>query len=444
MYQIEVLPQKVVEPKIVVLKTHLDSNMVRLQVEGFKQDFFKKFGFLKPKANEITLVNSEKYFEPFIVLGGKYSVDYCRKHNFNLEIKKQTREVYIAGQKFEVLSSDIENGPKQVIKLVGEDYAHYEKESFFILDRMRREISPKSFPFAPYDLQLNGASDIDLNLRKIRISVNEVIDLVRSRLAKRPADLAEIIKEIFEITENTIVYKPFFEFTYHNKKTNKYVTVRVNGVSGDRAIYKFENENTGMFLSNSNIETGSDFNNIKETVFVRSSDQLNNKKKSKLLTSDFAKFTNPSGDKKQVFKRSEEIVVLKFPAYVTGEVFLVGDNLIAIVGDMEIPSGTTVNDSLVVKGTLRIGDNCHLLRKAKVLGDILIGVDTVIEGDIVSGGNVIIGSNSVVAGWVKASGRIEINENVVIGKKLKENLDLPKDSFDLQTIANFGKENVLV
>jgi hypothetical protein len=32
----------------------------------------------------------------------------------------------------------------------------------------------------------------------------------------------------------------------------------------------------------------------------------------------------------------------------------------------------------------------------------------------------------------------------VIGKKLKENLDLPKDSFDLQTIANFGKENVLV
>jgi UDP-3-O-[3-hydroxymyristoyl] glucosamine N-acyltransferase len=122
----------------------------------------------------------------------------------------------------------------------------------------------------------------------------------------------------------------------------------------------------------------------------------------------------------------------------------VGDNLTAVVGDMEIPSGTTVNDVLVVKGKLRIGDNCRLFRKVKVLGDVSVGIGTVVEGDIVSGGSVVIGSSSVVGGSVKAAGRIEISKNVVIGKNLKENLDLPKDSFNLQAIVNLGKEEILV
>ena len=75
---------------------------------------------------------------------------------------------------------------------------------------------------------------------------------------------------------------------------------------------------------------------------------------------------------------------------------------------------------------------------------VSVGINTVVDGDIVSGGNVVIGSSSVVGGSVKAAGRVAISTNVVVGKKLKENLDLPKDSFDLQTIVNLGKEEVLV
>lgn len=443
MYEMEVLPQKVVEPRIVVLKTRLDYDTVRLQVEGSKRNFFKKLGFLKPKANQIVLINSEKYYEPYIIVGGKYSLDYCRKHTFSVEIKNQTREVYLAGQKFKVISSKSGKQLKQVIKLEGEDYAHYEKESFFVLDRMRREISPKNFSFAPYDMKLNGTSDIDLNLRKVRISINEIIELVRSRIANRPSDLAEIIKEFFEITENSIVYRPFFEFTFHNTKANNFTTLRVDGISGEQFIYKFENENTQMFLSNSNIETGVNLDNIKKTVFPKESDQLNNKNKSKKMGSNIEGTVKHSASNPQSKKTSDEINALKFPAFVAGEVFLVGDNLTAIVGDMEIPTGTTINDTLVVKGNLKIGDNCRLFRKVKVLGDVLVGLNTVIDGDIISGGNVIIGVGSIVGGSIKVSGKIKIDENVVVGKKLKENLDLPKDAFDLQTIAKINNEKVL-
>jgi acetyltransferase-like isoleucine patch superfamily enzyme len=440
----EILPQKVVDPRIVVLKTRLDSNKIRLQVEESKQNFFRKYGFLKPKTEKIKLINYEKYYEPYIVIGGRYSLDYCRKHDFNVEVKKHIRKIFIAGQKFEVLSSGSENHPKQVIKIVGEDYAQYKTESFFVLDRMRREISPNCFSFAPYDIELEGANEFDLNFRKVRISIDEIIDLVRLRIAKRPADFAEIIKEIFEITENSIVYRPFFEFTFHHIKAKKFVTVRIDGISGEQVIYKLKNENTNSFLSNSNIETGSNLINIKKTVFLTGENQQKNFKKIVKTESNFLKPTDPYRKPKKLSSNSDEITSLKFPAYVTGEIFLVGNNLTAVVGDMEIPSGITVTDTLVVKGKLQIGDNCHLLSKVKVLGDVVIGEKTFIESDVVSGSNVLIGSNSGVGGYVKASGKVEIGENVIIGKKLTENLDLPRDSFDLQAIFNPQNDDILV
>ncbi|TRO47781.1 hypothetical protein E2P47_03940 [Candidatus Bathyarchaeota archaeon] len=444
MYEIEVLPQKVVEPRVVVLKTRLDFNTIRLQIDELKRNFYSKIGFLKPNNKDIKIVNSEKYYEPYIIVGGKYSLDYCRKHNFDLEIKQPTQEIYIAGKKFKVLNSKTENSAKQIIKLVGEDYAHFSKKSFFILDRMRREISPKKFSFAPYDMQLSIDPKTNLSLRKIRITTDEVINLVRSRIAKRPPDLAEIIKEVFEVTENTIVYRPFFEFTLHNIKSNKFVTVRVDGISGDRVTYRFENEKTEIFLGNSNIENISNSEDIKKIVFFDAFDQKKINEKSRNIESNFMKSVEVSGDQKKRAYNSDEITALKFPAFITGEIFLVGDNLTAVVGDMEIPSGTTVTDTLVIKGMLKIGDKCHLLSKVKVLGDVWVGTNTFIEGDVVSGSNVIIGSNSGVGGYVKASGKVEIGENVVIGKKLKENLNLPRDSFDLQSIASLGTEEVLV
>jgi len=98
----------------------------------------------------------------------------------------------------------------------------------------------------------------------------------------------------------------------------------------------------------------------------------------------------------------------------------------------------------VVKGKLKIGDKCRLSRNVKALGDVAVGIATLINGDIVSGGNVVIGSNSVVGGRVRAAGAIEIGEKVVVGKKLDPNSDLPKESFDLKMIVDYEKEKALV
>lgn len=444
MPEIEVLPQKIVDTKTVVLKTRLDSNMVRLQAEELKRNFFAKLVFFKPKAEEIQLVGYEKYYEPYIVIGGKYALDYCRKHAFAIEIEKPIHEVFIAGRKFEPVASKSGENPEQMIHLKGEEYAHYEKETFFVLDRFRREISPESFSYAPYEVQSEGVADDNLNLRRISVSADEIIELLRSKIAKRPPDLAEIIRETFEINENTIVYRPFFEFTFQNTKTSKQVTFRVDGVSGEKVLYKFDVRNTRMFRSHLSLDSHAVFNTSKANLFSADSKQPSRSQSSNLPEKNLSKPRKNSDFQPPKVETSDGNVTLKFPANVGGEVLVVGDNVTAVVGDLEIPSGATVNDTLVVKGNLKIGDKCRLSRKAKALGDVTVGNDTVIDGDIVSGGNVVIGVNSVVGGRVRAAGRIKISEKVTVGKELYPNLNLPKESFDLKMIVDHEKEKTLV
>src|SRR5690606_8643578 len=100
-------------------------------------------------------------------------------------------------------------------------HSHYENESYVILDRMLQEVSPDNLFFAPFEGDLENGPAIDFDLRKPQISLEEEITFLRSRVAKRPPDVAEIIREIFEINERTIIYSPVYELTYKNIKNGK-------------------------------------------------------------------------------------------------------------------------------------------------------------------------------------------------------------------------------
>ena len=431
-----------VDTKTIVLKTRFDSKMAHLQAEELKQSFFVKLRFFKPKAEEIQLVGYEKYYEPYIVIGGKYSLDYCKKHNFSIEVQKTTREIFIDGRKFEPVASKSGKKLDQMIQLEGEEHAHYERETFFVLDRLRREISPERFSFAPYEVETEGTTGINYNLRKIRVSTNEIIDFLRSKIAKRPLDLVHIMREKFEIRQNMIVYRPFFEFTFHNTKTKEYAQLQMDGISGEKILFKFDSRNTRMFRENSNLTNS--YNTTEAKLFSSNFKQKVNNQDFILSETIMSEPNNISESPSQEEPSSVGDVTLKFPANVSGEIFVVGDNVTAVVGDLEIPNGATVNDTLVVKGNLNIGDKCSLSRRVKVLGNVKVGIDTVINGDIISGGNVAIGSNSIIGGCIRAVGKVEFGNRVQVGRDPTPQSNRIKKPFDLKTIVDFEKEKASV
>jgi NDP-sugar pyrophosphorylase family protein len=115
---------------------------------------------------------------------------------------------------------------------------------------------------------------------------------------------------------------------------------------------------------------------------------------------------------------TEETMILGFPARITGEVSTVGENVTAVVGDIEVPPGTIVNKTLVVKGTLRIGDHCKVRGKLKALKSIIVGADTIVDGDVISGDNVLAGSGVLITGRLQAGGYIRIGEQATIKRGL--------------------------
>jgi hypothetical protein len=247
MAEIEILPQKIVDTRKVILKSKFDSSKVKIQGEKLKTSFFAKFGFLKPKPKDVLLVAFSKYYEPYIVIGGKYSIDYCKRHDYALKVEDRTQALFIDGKRLkpEPLSG---RGNDRVIKLVGEEHSHYENETYVVLDRMLQEVSAENLFLAPSESDLENQQSFGLDLRKPQISLEEEIAILRSRIAKRPADVAEIIRENFEINERTTIYSPFYELTFKNLKNGKKVTAIVNGVTGGVVVGKFEKSSVKLDL----------------------------------------------------------------------------------------------------------------------------------------------------------------------------------------------------
>jgi len=108
-----------------------------------------------------------------------------------------------------------------------------------------------------------------------------------------------------------------------------------------------------------------------------------------------------------------------FPMKVKGDVFYVGDGVTSVVGDAEIPAGTMVDETLVVKGNFKVGEGCKLLKNIKALRDIEIGANTMVEGNVISGGKITVGSNCILHGSIESDGDTEIDQNVIIEGSLR-------------------------
>lgn len=236
MAETEILPQKIVDTRTIILKSRLNSKNVKLLGDKLKTGFFSRFGFLKPRPKDVLLVAFSKYYEPYILIGGKYSIDYCKRHNYALKVEDETQAIFIDGKKLKPEPLSPRDRDK-VINLVGEEHSHYENETYIILDRLLQEVPPEKLFFAPFESELESS---DFDLRKPKISLDEEITFFRSKIAKRPPDVAEIVREIFEINERLIIYNPVYELTYKNIKNGKNVTALINGITGGLMLGKFE------------------------------------------------------------------------------------------------------------------------------------------------------------------------------------------------------------
>jgi hypothetical protein len=386
--------------KTIVLKPRLDQAIITQVAAKLKNRLFIRLKIFKPKPSDVQLVSIEKVYEHYLVSNGKYSLDYCNKLVYTLEVHKNAQKVFISNDMFKPSSPvGIDSSDYKIIKLNGVATFHHDNEYCLILDHRGREISSQKLRTVlaeEWPKETLKKSGLKKKLSKPQISSEEEIESLRSKLAKRPPDVGEVIKEVFEINQRNVIYIPIYKLGFKNIKTGKKAILEINSMTAETIITTFNEKKVSSKMI-AKLITDAHKNLRPIEIKPERNSSLTNS--TEYVTKPKETVASRLRDALKPEIQSEEDS-LRFPARVVGDVFCVGDKVTAIVGDLEIPSGTIVYETLVVKGNLTIGKNCKILGSIKALGTIVIGDNTIIKGNAVSNKDISIGPKVVIRGQI--------------------------------------------
>jgi hypothetical protein len=222
--------ERIVGRKTIVYETLVDPVVIKIAAENLKDQLFAKYGFLKTKPNEVKVVSVDKCYKPYMMISGKYFVDYYRKRVSTMKVADDVSEVLLGLDKLK---------PKQVTSSFGQVYrgielgsqerVKKEAKASLVLDEFGRDASLKELPSAPSErnpeevLAKSSTKEIP---RELDLSV------LRTRIFKRPADISWIANELFEVNERVAIYVPIFKVLFRNTKTGQEKTFEFDGLTG--------------------------------------------------------------------------------------------------------------------------------------------------------------------------------------------------------------------
>jgi hypothetical protein len=224
--------EKIAERNIIVYETRIEPNVIQTIGEKIKAQLFTRFGFIKPKTEEIQLVSVDKYYEPYIMVSGRYFIDYYRKCTYTVKVDNKVHEIIISNQKYRPIKLiDSSAKDNNVLKLQGEERLATEVKASLILDKFEREVASRELtPVTPE----KDPEEILAAFGVQEIAQDTDLDIIRSRIFKRPKDISRLVNELFEVSERAIIYTPRFRVLYTNVKTGEMKAVEFDGVTAQR------------------------------------------------------------------------------------------------------------------------------------------------------------------------------------------------------------------
>ncbi len=219
--------ENIIKRKTLVYETHLDPSVVRVTGERQKKQLFARYRFFQPKSDEIQFVSMRKFYDPYVVVSGRYFIDYFRNSNYVFRVDDGVKEVVILDKKF--VPEGLRNA--KTVKLSGEERLVHEAKTFLIVDRNGRDAQVDNLPSAPSEDKPEKA--IEMNQIE-ELPVNKDVDMARAKIAIRPGNISRIVEEVFDVTERTVIYAPRFSVVFKNMRTNEEKALIIDGVSSRR------------------------------------------------------------------------------------------------------------------------------------------------------------------------------------------------------------------
>ena len=228
------IPEEIVKRKIIVYKPRIDIKTVRATAEKMKTQLFRKFVFMKPKPEEVQLVSINRYFEPYVVVDGEYSIDYSKNWVHNIQVDDTMQDLTLFGEKVrpKTLRGNLQI-PCKILQLTGEGRFKLEAKAHIIFDKQWREVGLEQLPFVPFEEQPEKIlSNVDQEFGNAEMAAEKEVEILKSRIVRRPSEILSIHNELFKVSERAVIYKPMYKVTVRNVKTKKETTMIIDAITG--------------------------------------------------------------------------------------------------------------------------------------------------------------------------------------------------------------------
>lgn len=224
------MTEKVVERKVIVYKTQVDPTIVKLAAEKVKDKVFRRYGFLKPPADQIRQISFEKDYTPYFIVEGKYRIDYYRGRTYTIPIDQNAREIVLLNRTLKPEPTK-EWQQHRAIRIEGEERLIHEDKAYLVLNVNGREVPAKRVPSAPQEERPKKILAEYENARKLDFDPSKEIEVLKSKIAKRPQEIKRIVNELFEVSDRAVIYIPIYRIRFQNVKTGEQKTVKFDGIT---------------------------------------------------------------------------------------------------------------------------------------------------------------------------------------------------------------------
>ncbi len=230
----EIIQEKIVERKIIVYKSRFELKAIRLAAEKMKTKLFPKFVFMRRKPEEIRIVSIDKYYEPYIIVDGEYTIDFSKEWANTIEVDETMQELTLFDRTLRPkLLKNFPEIPQKVIELVGEGRFRYQNKAHIIFNRWWQEVELEQLPYVPFEEQPERVlNDYEGKFGDVEIPIEKETEILRSKIVRRPKHITSVHEEQFEISDRAVIFKPMYNVIFQNIKTGEELTVTFDAVTG--------------------------------------------------------------------------------------------------------------------------------------------------------------------------------------------------------------------
>ncbi len=204
--------------KIAVLRKRVDEAAAREAVEANKAKAFRSF-LAKPKKKDVHVHSMDLYYEPILVVSGRYYADYYRSATHVISVDSDVMEVVFGDDVFQARTKSrlektfaVRRG-KNKIDLPLEEHVFVRREDRMAFDHHGRAIKIP-FDMGSEDVEHRPKALLSRNESKVRrheITPDEAAAKLLDAIKLRPDPGARDVSEKFSLREVTELYVPVFE-----------------------------------------------------------------------------------------------------------------------------------------------------------------------------------------------------------------------------------------